>query len=351
MTCSGWPVKLLAQLRILRRDAHRTSVQVALAHHDAAHGDQRRGGEAELLRAQQRGDDHVAAGLQLAVGLHADAAAQIVHHQHLLRFGEPQFPRNAGMLDRTERRCAGAAAVAADQHHIGMRLGDARGDRAHADFGHQLHRNARLRIDVLQVVDQLRQIFDRINIVVRRRRNQAHAGNRVPHARDDLIHFVAGKLAALAGLRALRHLDLQLVRVHQVVGGHAEAAGGHLLDRAAAQIAVGIGLETLLVFAALAGIRLAADAVHGDRQRLVRFLADRAERHRAGGEALDDLLAGSTSSMRNRRLSAALNFIRPRSVQSWRLCCRSGRCIPGRSSHCPARTACCSLLMVFGFSR
>ncbi len=103
-------LELLAQLRILRGDAHRAGVQVALAHHDAAHRDQRRGGEAELLGAQQRGDDHIAAGLQLAVGLHADAAAQIVHHQHLLRFGEPEFPRNAGVLDGAERRGAGAAA-------------------------------------------------------------------------------------------------------------------------------------------------------------------------------------------------------------------------------------------------
>ena len=67
-------------------------------------------------------------------------------------------------------------------------------------------------------------------------------------------------------------------------------AGSHLLDRAAAQIAVGIGLEARFVFAAFAGVRLAADAVHGDGQRLVRFLADGAERHGAGGEALDDLL-------------------------------------------------------------
>ena len=47
-----------------------------------------------------------------------------------------------------------------------------------------------------------------------------------------------GKLAALAGLGALGHLDLQLVGVDQVVGGHAEAAGGHLLDGAAARVAV-----------------------------------------------------------------------------------------------------------------
>ncbi len=179
--------------------------------------------------------------------------------------------------------------IAADQHHVGMRLGHARGHRAHAHFGHQLHRNARARIDVLQIVDELRQIFDRIDVVVRRRRNQAHAGNGVAHARDRLIHFVAGQLAALAGLRALRHLDLQFVGVHQVIGGDAEARRGHLLDGAAPRSPFGRA-EARFVFPALAGVRLAADAVHRDGQRLVRFLADGAERHGAGGEALHDLL-------------------------------------------------------------
>ena len=46
------------------------------------------------------------------------------------------------------------------------------------------------------------------------------------------------------------------------------------------------------VLAALAGVRLAADAVHRDRERGVRLGRDRAERHRAGGEALDDLGGG-----------------------------------------------------------
>ena len=233
---------------------------------------QRRGGEAELLGAQQRGDHDVAAGLQLAVGLHADAAAQVVHHQHLLRFGEAELPRNARMLDGAERRRARAAVVAADQHHVGMRLGDARGHRAHADFGHQLHRNARLRIDVLQIVDQLRQIFDRVDVVMRRRRDQAHAGNGVAHARDHLVHLVAGQLAAFAGLGALRHLDLQLVGVDQVIGGDAEAADATCLmalrrDRRWHRPKRASSSPPSPV------LRLAADAVHRDGQRLVRFLA------------------------------------------------------------------------------
>ena len=98
-TNSGLPVNSLAQLRILRRDADRAGVQVADAHHDAARHDERRGREAELLGAEQRRDDDVAAGLHLAVDLHDDAVAQVVEHQHLLRLGEPELPRHAAVLD------------------------------------------------------------------------------------------------------------------------------------------------------------------------------------------------------------------------------------------------------------
>jgi hypothetical protein len=56
------------------------------------------------------------------------------------------------------------------------------------------------------------------------------------------------------------------------------------------RIAVGVALEAGFVFAALAGVRHAAEAVHGDGEGLVRFFADGPEAHGAGGEALDDLL-------------------------------------------------------------
>ena len=92
--------ELLAQLRILRRDADRAGVQVTLAHHDAAERDQRRGGEAEFFGAEERGDGDVAAGLELTVGLQHHAAAQVVHHQRLVRFGDAELPRQAGVLDR-----------------------------------------------------------------------------------------------------------------------------------------------------------------------------------------------------------------------------------------------------------
>ena len=45
-------------------------------------------------------------------------------------------------------------------------------------------------------------------------------------------------------------------------------------------------------FAALTGVRPAAEPVHRDRQGLVGFGGDRAVAHRSGGEPLDDLAGG-----------------------------------------------------------
>ena len=324
----GLAGEALAQHRILRGDADRAGVEVALAHHDAAFDHQRRGGETEFVGAEQRADDDVAAGLHLAVDLDADAAAQAVQHQRLLRFGQTEFPRRAGMLDRRDRARAGAAVEAGDHHVIGLGLGDAGGDGADADFGDQLDRYRGLRVGVLQVVDQLRQILDRVDVVVRRRRNELHARHRVAQEADVLGHLVAGQLAAFAGLGTLRHLDLDLVGVGQVLGGDAETARGHLLDRRAQRVAFlerqvafdargadQLGellaaldrLEAHRIFAAFAGVRPAADAVHGDRQRGVRLGGNRAERHGAGGEALDDFL-GRFDFLERHRLTGRLDL-------------------------------------------
>ena len=73
------------------------------AHHDAPGDDERRGGEPELFRAEQGGDDHVPTGFELAVDLHDDAVAQPVAQQGLLGFGEAELPRGARVLDGGER--------------------------------------------------------------------------------------------------------------------------------------------------------------------------------------------------------------------------------------------------------
>src|SRR5438270_6465175 len=276
---------------------------MALAHHDASHRDQWSGREAKLFGAQQGGDGDVAASLKLAVGLHPDAAAQIVQDQYLLSLRQAEFPGNAGMLNGTQRGRAGAAAIAADQYDIGVCLGHSRCDGSHADFRDKFYRDAGLRINILEVIDQLREIFDGIDIVMRRRRDEAHAWNGMADAGNNAVDLVSWKLAALAWFGALRHFNLQLVGVHEIVCGYTETGRGYLLHGAAAKITVGIGIEASLVFSAFAGIGFAADAVHGDSQRLMSFFADGAEGHGAGGKSLHDFFRGLNFVERNRRVT------------------------------------------------
>ncbi len=109
-------------------------------------------------------------------------------HQRLLGFGEADFPRAAGMLQRRERAthpCRRQSRTTVIV--VGARLGNTGGDRADADFRDELDRDVGRRVDVLQVVDQLRQIFDRIDVMMRRRRNQPDAGRRMTGLGDRRI--------------------------------------------------------------------------------------------------------------------------------------------------------------------
>ena len=113
--------------------------------------------------------------------------------------------------------------------------------------------------------------------------DQRHAGGGAAGLGDPGIDLLAGQMAALAGLCALCHLDLDLLGAAEIFAGDAEAAGGHLLDGGAPLV-----VEPLRGLAALAGVGLAADAVHGDGQALVGLLGDGAVAHGAGLEAVDN---------------------------------------------------------------
>ena len=235
----GPAAELFAQARVLSGDADGAGIEVADAHHDAAHDHQGGGREPELLGPEQGGDHDVAARLQLAVGLDDDPAPKIVQNQGLLGLGQPQLPGDTGVLDRGERAGARASVVAADQHHVAVGLGHARRDGPHPHLGDELDADPRSRIAVLQVVDQLGEIFNRVDVVVGRRADQPDSGGRVPDLGDPGPDLVAGELPALAGLGALGHLDLKLEGAHQVFAGDAEPGRGDLLDGALAGIAAG----------------------------------------------------------------------------------------------------------------
>ena len=168
--------EFFAQDRVLGGHADRAGVEVADPHHDAAQGDQGGGRKAVLLRTQQGRHHNVTAGFELAVGFDHNAAAQVVQDQGLMSLGHAQLPGQAGVFDAGLGRGAGAAVMAADQHHIGVALGHPGGNCADPDFGDKLDTDPGVVVGVLEIVDQLGQILNRIDIVVGRWRDESHAG-------------------------------------------------------------------------------------------------------------------------------------------------------------------------------
>ena len=75
------------------------------------------------------------------------------------------------MLDGCERGRSRAAVVAGNQHHIAVSFGNAGRHSAHANLRNQLHMDASFGIGIFQVVDELSQVFNGIDVVMRRRRD------------------------------------------------------------------------------------------------------------------------------------------------------------------------------------
>ena len=117
-----------------------------------------------------------------------------------------------------------------DENHISVGFRYAGGNGADARAGDKLHTNPRLRVDLLQVVDQLGKIFDGVDIVMRWRRDEHHAFGRMAKGGNLGGNLKAGELPAFAGLRALCHFNFDLAALIQVFRSNTEASRCDLFD-------------------------------------------------------------------------------------------------------------------------
>mmetsp|Transcript_40260 Transcript_40260/g.88012 ORF Transcript_40260/g.88012 Transcript_40260/m.88012 type:complete len:314 (+) Transcript_40260:361-1302(+) len=222
--------ELLPELWVLRGDADRAGVEVALPHHDAAQRDERGSAHSDLLGAEEHCHHDVSACSHLAVCLQRDAVPETVQHQGLVSLRQADLPGQAAMLDGAPLGCACAPGHAGNGEVVSLALHDAGGNDTDANARHELHRDSRGRVRVLQVHDELSHVLDGVHVVVGRRRDEANARGRVASRRNGSDDLVAREFSSFSRLGALRELDLQLVGIGHVLCGNAEAAGGDLLD-------------------------------------------------------------------------------------------------------------------------
>jgi hypothetical protein len=273
---------------------------MARAHHETALRQDEGGAERVLVRAEERGDEHVATGLEASVDAKPHAPPETLGDKRPLRLYQAKLPGSACVLDRGERARAGAAVSPRDVDDVGEGL-DASGRHEPDVRGRdELHGDLCTRVHLAQVEDQLSEVFDRVDVVVGRRRDQRHPWLRVAQARDLRRDLVSGELAAFARLRALGDLDLDLLGECEVLGREPEAPRGDLLDRRVALVPV-----AARILSPLAGVRPRADGVQRNRHGFVCLGRERAVGHGAAGETTQDRFGGLHVLERHRRSPAA----------------------------------------------
>ena len=248
---------------VLRSHTDGTGVGVAFAHHHATEHDERQCAECELIGTEHRHDDDVLGRLQLTIGLQSHLVAETVADERLLGFGKAYFGRNACKAHRTGGRGSCTTFGTADDDEVGLGLGYAGSDGSHTTFGHQLHAHGSLGVDVLQVEDELGEVLDAVDVVMRWGRNERDAWDGVARLGNDLVHLEAGQLSTLTGLGTLGNLDLYLLGIDQIFSSDTEASAGNLLGLAAEAYPIDRSMVTGIVLAAFAGVASRSQSVHG----------------------------------------------------------------------------------------
>ena len=103
---------------------------MALPRHHATDGQQCRRPKTKFFSAEQRCDDDIARELEPSIHPQANPAAKPGANQRAMCIPQADFPGQAGVLDRRDRRGAGAAVMTGDRNHVGSGFRHAGRDNA-----------------------------------------------------------------------------------------------------------------------------------------------------------------------------------------------------------------------------
>ena len=224
-------IEALREVGTLRGDAPIALAARARLALVAAQGD-KRGACAVYGVGAQGNSAHDVGRIANGTGGHqAHAATNALVAKALVNARKRKLNGNAHVIARTGRRCTRAAAEAVDDDHVGARAGHATRDGGHVVNGGHFHRDglggARR---FLQAENELTQVFDGIDVMVRRGANGVGALRNHAGAGHFVVDFLARKVSADAGLCALADFDFDHRRGFEVVHIHAETARRYLHD-------------------------------------------------------------------------------------------------------------------------
>src|SRR5262249_52883874 len=107
---------------------------------------------------------------QASVHAEKEARTEASANQCVVCFAQTDFPGKTCIFDGCERRRPRATVMPAYRNDVRPSFCNSYGNDAHTCAGNELHTDARSRIYSAQIVNQLGEVFDAVNVMMRRRR-------------------------------------------------------------------------------------------------------------------------------------------------------------------------------------
>ena len=272
--------------------------------------------KAPFFSTKQTSNSNITTSSDLTISLDNNTATKIVQNQSLVSLSKTKLPWKTSIFDTSPSRGTSTTIVTRDQDVIGLGLGDTRSNDTDTNLGNELDRDARSRVGALQIVDQLLEILDGVDVVVRRRRDETDTRGGVTGAGNGTRDLVARQLTTFTRLSTLSHLDLQLIGIGEVVGGTPNRPEAICLMAERMVSPFSMRQAALGIFTTFTSVGLAAESVHGNSESGVRLHGDGTVGHGTSDESADnlspwlDLVDGDRSCASSKSKSS-----RPRSVQ------------------------------------
>ena len=220
----------LSQLRILGSYTNRTGVQIADSHHYTAHSYKRCCSKTEFLCTKKCCNCNITTAHQFTVCLNADTVTKSVHKQCLMGFSKSKLPWKSCIVNGASGCCTSTSIISGNQDYLCTSLCNSGCNRTNASLRNQLYRNICIFICIFQVIDQLCQVLDGIDIVMRRRGDQGNTRCGVTSFRNPWINLLRRKMSTFTRFCALCHFDLDFSCRYQITAGNTETTTGYLFD-------------------------------------------------------------------------------------------------------------------------
>ena len=242
------------QFFILCSHTHRTCVLRTFTHHNTTQSYQCCSTESKLLGTKQSHHDNISTALQLTINLQAYQRTQAILDKCLLSFSQTYLWWDTSKAHTWCRTCTCTTFSSWDNNQVGLSLYHTSSNSTNTTLCHQFHRNSCIRINILQIEDELFQILDRIDIVMRRRWNQRNTWYWVTGLSNNLVNLISWQLSTFTRLCTLSNLNLYLLGINKIFCSNTEATTCHLFGLTAQRYSVNGSVEAFFVLTTFTGI-------------------------------------------------------------------------------------------------